>query len=121
MNVLDQMPSRPPPPPHPSQLQFLYLTTKGWKTGKVHKIEIWFVEQNKKYYVLSEHKKKAHWVQNISHEPKISFQVDNQIFNGYGRVVEDAAEKDLIHRVSELMDKKYGWSDGLIVELYSSS
>ena len=23
--------------------QFLYLTTKGWKTGKQHKIEIWFV------------------------------------------------------------------------------
>jgi hypothetical protein len=52
------MPSPPPPPPPPSQLQFLYLTTKGWKTGKVHEIEIWFVEQNEKYYVLSEHKKK---------------------------------------------------------------
>jgi hypothetical protein len=50
------MPSPPPPPP--SQLQFLYLTTKGWKTGKVHEIEICFVEQNEKYYVLSEHKKK---------------------------------------------------------------
>ncbi len=48
----------PPSPPPPSQLQFLYLTTKGWKTGKVHEIEIWFVEQNEKYYVLSEHKKK---------------------------------------------------------------
>ncbi|WP_458742898.1 hypothetical protein [Candidatus Nitrosocosmicus sp. T] len=47
--------------------------------------------------------------------------MDNQIFNGYGRVVEDVVEKDLIHRVSELMDKKYGWSDGLIVELYSSN
>ncbi len=110
----------PPSPPPPSQLQFLYLTTKGWKTGKVHEIEIWFVEQNKKYYVLSEHKKKAHWVQNIIHYPKISFQVDNQIFHGYGRVVEAAVEKDLIHRVSESMDKKYGWNDGLIVELYSS-
>jgi uncharacterized pyridoxamine 5'-phosphate oxidase family protein len=104
----------------PSQSQFLYLTTKGWKTGKLHNIEIWFVEQNKKYYVLSERKKKAHWVQNILHDPKISFQVDNQAFNGYGRVIEDTAEKDLIHKISELMDKKYGWSDGLIMELYSS-
>ncbi len=114
------MPSSPPPS-SPSKLQFLYLRTRGWKTGKVHEIEIWFVEQNKKYYVLSEHKKKAHWVQNIIHYPKISIQVDNQNYNGYGRVVEAAVEKDLIHSVSELMDKKYGWSDGLIVELYSSS
>ena len=104
----------------PSQSQFLYLTTKGWKTGKSHKIEIWFVEQNKKYYVLSERKRKAHWVQNILHDPKISFQVDNQTFNGYGRVIKDVVEKDLIHRISELMDKKYGWSDGLIMEIYSS-
>ena len=105
---------------HLSQSQFLYLTTKGWRTGKLHVIEIWYVEQNKNYYVLSEHRKKAHWVQNIIHDPKISFQVDKQIFNGYGRVVENDEESDLIHRVSVLMNKKYGWSDGLIMELTSS-
>ena len=103
-----------------SQSQFLYLTTKGWKTGKLQEIEIWYVKQNKNYYVLSENRKKAHWVQNIIHDPKISFQVDKQIFNGYGRVVESDEESDLIHRISELMDKKYGWSDGLIMELTSS-
>ena len=104
-----------------SHSQFLYLTNKGWKTGKLHKIEIWFVERDKKYYVLSEHGKGAHWVQNILRDSKISFQVNNQILNGYGRVIEDAAtEKDLILRVSELMDKKYGWSGGLIVELSPS-
>jgi hypothetical protein len=104
-----------------SPSQFLYLTTKGWKTGKLHKIEIWFVKRDKKYYVLSEHRKGAHWVQNILCDSKISFQVNNQILNGYGRVIEDAAtEKDLILRVSELMDKRYGWRGGLIVELYSS-
>ena len=108
-----------PNPPH-TQSQFLYLTTKGWKSGKLHEIEIWFVEQNKKYYVLSEYKKKVHWVQNILHNPTISFHVDNQAFHGYGRVIEDAVETDLINRISQLMDKKYGWSDGLIVELNSS-
>jgi hypothetical protein len=107
--------NRPSPPS-----QFLYLTTKGWKTGKLHKIEIWFFERDKKYYVLSEHGKGAHWVQNILRDSKISFQVNNQILNGYGRVIEDILEKDLILRVSELMDKKYGWSDGLIMELSPS-
>ena len=52
--------------------------------------------------------------------PTISFHVDNQAFHGYGRVIEDAVETDLINRISQLMDKKYGWSDGLIVELNSS-
>ena len=65
-------------------------------------------------------KRKSTRVQNILHNPAISFHVDNQVFHGYGRVIEDAAETDLINRVSQLMDKKYGWSDGLIVELCSS-
>jgi hypothetical protein len=31
----------------PKQPQLLYLTTIGWKTGKQHRIEIWFVEFNR--------------------------------------------------------------------------
>ena len=104
-----------------SQSQFLSLTTKGWKTGKLHKMEIWFVKQNKKYYILSEHRKKAHWVQNILHDSKISFQVNNITFNGHGRIIKDVdEEKDLIIKVSGLMDEKYSWSDGLLMELTPS-
>ena len=62
-------------------------------------------------------KRKYTRVQNILHDPTISFHVDNRAFHGYGRVIEDAVETDLINRISQLMDKKYGWSDGLIVEL----
>jgi hypothetical protein len=35
-----------------SKPQFLYLTTHGWKSGKEHRIEIWFVEHNKRYYII---------------------------------------------------------------------
>jgi hypothetical protein len=51
--------------------QFLYLTTKGWKTGKQHRIEIWFVQYNKRYYIMSELLEFAHWVQNIIHDPHV--------------------------------------------------
>ena len=103
-----------------SQSQFLSLTTKGWRTGKLHKIEIWFVKENKKYYILSEHKNKGHWVQNVLHDFIISFQVNNKTFNGHARTLEDDKDKDLIIKISALMDKKYGWSDGLIMELTPS-
>ena len=46
--------SSPPP-------QFLYLTTKGRKTLRQHTIEIWFIEYNKRYYILSERKKASDW------------------------------------------------------------
>ena len=97
--------------------QFLYLDSLGWKTAKLHRIEIWFIEHDKKYYVVSERKKRAPWVQNILHNHNVTFSVNNNNFKGYARMVDDD-ESELISHVSSLMNKKYGWSEGLIVELY---
>ncbi len=102
--------------PAASGPQFLYLSTVGWKTGKRHRIEIWFVEHKGHYYVLSERKGSAHWVQNILHNPRVSFSVSDKTFDGQARVISnDSAE--LAAEVARLMKEKYGWSDGLIVEL----
>jgi hypothetical protein len=35
------------------------------------KIEIWFVEYKDRYYIMSELQKKADWVQNIMHNPRV--------------------------------------------------
>jgi hypothetical protein len=64
----------------PNESQFLYLTTRGWKTGKQHTIEIWFVGYRQWYYVMSERRYKAHWVQNILHNQKIKFSINNIIY-----------------------------------------
>ena len=48
--------------------------------------------------------------------PNVSFTVNNESFEGYARVIDDK-EPELVLSVSSLMNKKYGWSDGLIVEL----
>jgi hypothetical protein len=49
-------------------------------------------------------------------QSQISFSVNNKNFDGYARVIDDK-ELELISNVSGLMNNKYGWSDGLIVEL----
>jgi deazaflavin-dependent oxidoreductase (nitroreductase family) len=100
-----------------SQPEFLYLTTKGWKTGKQHEIEIWFVELQGRYYILSEHGERSHWVQNIVHEQTISLSIGGKEFEGTARVVNPDKEPALAKKVSELMGARYGWSQGLIVEL----
>jgi deazaflavin-dependent oxidoreductase (nitroreductase family) len=93
------------------------LTTIGWKTGKQHRIEIWFVEHKERYYIISELHKHAHWVQNIMHNPRVSFTVNDNIFTGTARMVEQDNEHELAAEVSNLMSTKYGWNEGLIVEL----
>jgi deazaflavin-dependent oxidoreductase (nitroreductase family) len=94
------------------------LTTRGWKTGNQHRIEIWFVEYNERYYIISERLESAHWVQNIKHNPKVSFSInDNNVFNGMARVVDQEKESGLAGEVLKLMNRKYKWNQGLIVEL----
>ena len=97
--------------------QFLYLTTEGWKTGRQHRIEIWFVSYAGKYYIISEPKERARWVQNIIHNPIVLFTVNSKSFEGTARTVDRFTEHKLAGEISSLMNIKYGWSDGLIVEL----
>jgi deazaflavin-dependent oxidoreductase (nitroreductase family) len=96
---------------------FLYLTTKGWKTGKQHTIEIWFVGYDGKYYVLSERRTHAHWIQNIIHDPRVLFTVNDKTLEGKAQIVDQDKESELAIQVSKLMSTKYGWDRGLIVKL----
>lgn len=66
---------------------------------------------------MSELGKAAHWVRNISHDPKISFRINRLTFNGHARLVEPLKESQLAAQVSNLMRVKYDWDQGLIVEL----
>jgi len=100
--------------------QFLYLTTQGWKSGKPHQVEIWYVAHEECCYLVAEHREKTHWVQNIVHNPAVSFSVGSreaQMMPGTGRIINREAEPELAAAVAALMDAKYDWSDGLIVEL----
>jgi deazaflavin-dependent oxidoreductase (nitroreductase family) len=97
--------------------QYLYLTTVGRKTGLPREIEIWFMRLGGRFYLIAEKRERASWVQNIINNPQIKFRVGGQNFSGFGRVVDEVNETDLRQRVCEEFDQKYGWSDGLIVEL----
>ena len=89
--------------------QFLYVTTVGWKSGKQHQIEIWFVEYNKRHYIIFERRRHAHWVQNLIHNPKVSFAVNHDIFERTSQIVDQQKEPELTAEVSRLMSTKYGW------------
>jgi deazaflavin-dependent oxidoreductase (nitroreductase family) len=101
----------------PNDTQYLYLTTRGRKTGNPHRIEIWYVAHAGSYYLVSERREGSHWVQNILNDPAITFSVGESNFAGKGRTVDPTREPELAQTVAALMDAKYGWSDGLIVEL----
>jgi hypothetical protein len=70
---------------------------------------------------MSERGKHAHWVLNIMHNPRISFAVNyDTSWEGTARIVYQEKEPKSVAEVSNLMGRKYGWNEGLIVELIQS-
>jgi deazaflavin-dependent oxidoreductase (nitroreductase family) len=99
--------------------RFLYLTTTGRVSGQPRTIEIWFVERTGRYYIVAERREAAQWVQNLERNPLVRFRVgardeEGPAIRAKARTVR---EPDLVATVSSLMNAKYGWSDGLVVEL----
>ena len=95
---------------------YLYLTTTGRVTGQPRQIEIWFTEHCGRFYLVAE-RESASWVRNIQSRPEVKVRVGYAEFNAIGRVVHNDREPQLTATVKALFDAKYGWSDGLIVEL----
>lgn len=102
---------------------FLYLTTTGRKSGAPHQIEIWFVQHGACYYVVAERREQADWVKNILHTPRVRFSVGIRADQTSDLPLTEAqarplpADDPLAVTICALMDAKYDWSDGLIVEL----
>ena len=96
---------------------FLYLTTTGRRSGLPREIEIWFTERDGRYYLIAEHRDSAHWVRNIQAQSGVRVRVGERRFEGTARLVDDESEPELSRVVKALSDEKYGWSDGLIVEI----
>ena len=99
------------------EADFLYLTTTGRRSGVAREIEIWFTRRGARYYVIAEHGERAHWVRNLRAKAAVSVRVGRRRFPGRARVVDAAAEPRLHAAVRKTSEKKYGWGDGLVIEI----
>jgi len=100
-----------------SEAEYLYLTTTGRRSGLPREIEIWFTSSSGRYYLVAETGERAHWVRNLRADPRVRWRVDARIFRGRGRVVDPTREATLTTVVRARSRAKYGWGNGLIVEL----
>jgi deazaflavin-dependent oxidoreductase (nitroreductase family) len=94
--------------------QYLYLTTRGRRSGEPREIEIWFTERDGCLYLIAEYDS-SNWVQNLLADPKVQVRLAGKSFHALARVI--SRESDLSRAVQQLSRDKYGWGDGLVVEL----
>ena len=99
------------------ELEYLYLTTRGRKTGRARQIEIWFTRRGRSYYLVAEYGLRAHWVQNLLVEPRVRWRVGMARLSGRARVVRTETAPALVRDIQARSKRKYGWGDGLVVEL----
>jgi deazaflavin-dependent oxidoreductase (nitroreductase family) len=97
--------------------EVLYLTTVGRVSGSPQEIEIWFTRRGRRYYLIAEHGERASWVRNVIAEPSVRVRLGDTRFAARARVVDAGAEAELHRAVQRLSESKYGWGDGLVVEL----
>jgi deazaflavin-dependent oxidoreductase (nitroreductase family) len=96
---------------------FLYLTTTGRRSGRPREIEIWFTRRDGRFYLIAETGAGARWVQNLVADSRVAWRVGGVAFTGRARVVDAVAEPALADEVRSRSEDKYGWGDGLVVEL----
>jgi deazaflavin-dependent oxidoreductase (nitroreductase family) len=92
---------------------FCYLTTKGRRTGRPHRIEIWFALDHETLYLLAGGGRSSDWVQNVSADPAVSVELDGVTRSGRARVLEAGEEAELAR--SLVFSKYDGRYDGDLV------
>jgi len=83
---------------------YCYLTTTGRRTGRPHRIEIWYARAGDTIYLLAGAGRSSDWVQNLVAHPTVLVEVDDDVRSARGRVIEDDAEAE---RARALVFDKY--------------
>ena len=95
----------------------LHLTTVGRRTGLPREVEIWFVFWCECLYLFAETREAAGWVKNIRRNPNVTVRIGEWHSDATARVLDRHTDRKLWDQVAAIALRKYGWGDGLPVEI----
>ncbi len=94
--------------------KFIYLTTSGRKTGKPHRVELWFAVAGD-HICLSHEGRETDWMRNIKKNSEVNFEIGGTKFTGYARYLQ-ANESEAVKAKLALYLKYYGKAEERIIE-----
>lgn len=83
---------------------YCYLTTSGRRTGRPHRIEIWYEADGDTLYLLAGGGRSSDWVQNLEADPAVLVEVGEVTRHARGRVLDRGDEAE---RARSLVFAKY--------------
>jgi deazaflavin-dependent oxidoreductase (nitroreductase family) len=102
---------------HLAEEKFLFLTTIGRTSGLPREIEIWFIVCRERFYLFAEKGEAAGWVKNIRRNPAVTVRIGARQIDATARVLHRQTDRELWKEVAAIAERKYGWGDGLPVEI----
>src|SRR5919199_3234186 len=90
---------------------YAYLTTIGRRTGRPHRIEIWFAAQEGRMYLLAGGRERSDWVRNLRANAHVTVELGGETHLGAARVLQAGTVED--QRARELLVAKYREGDNL--------
>ena len=77
-------------------LSFCYVTTTGRRSGRPHRIEIWFAAapDSDTIYLLAGGRDRSDWVRNLAARPECTVEIGADSYRGTARLVEDTSEEN---------------------------
>jgi deazaflavin-dependent oxidoreductase (nitroreductase family) len=92
-------------------LPYAYVTTIGRRSGRPHRIEIWFAAQDGRIYLLAGGRERADWVRNVQVNPQVTVELGGETHAGVARVLQPGSAEDRLAR--DLLVDKYREGDNL--------
>ena len=74
-----------------------------------------------RFYLFAETGEAAAWIKNIRRNPEVEVRIEEQRIRATARVLDRELDHELWAQVAAVADRKYGWSDGLPVEISPST
>ena len=90
---------------------YAYLTTIGRRTGRPHRIEIWFAAQDGRVYLLAGGRERSDWVRNLRAHAQVTVELGDETHAGTAGVLRAGTVED--QRARELLVDKYREGDNL--------
>ena len=84
---------------------YAYLTTIGRRTGRPHRIEIWFSQDDGRLYLLSGGRDQSDWVRNLQANARVMVELGDETRAGEARILDAGTIEDQLAR--ELLVAKY--------------
>lgn len=80
---------------HAPRDDYCYLTTVGRRTGRKHRIEIWYADDGKTLYLLSGGGRSSDWVRNLLVNAEVEVDIDGDDRRGRARGTRRPAPQDV--------------------------